>query len=211
MATFIAPYTAYGESQALVPVLPMPAAVEAAPGVNTRGVLGQIKIAADTVYMLTGIIQGNASWTSLGGADGAFNALVVTTTITAGGNISSLTGNVSADEALIAGTTVTAGGNITSTGGNITATAGNVVATAGNITATAGSVTAGTSVYVEGDGGAPGAGVLGLTNTVDNTQGAGALTLVSANGNDGVNTGFVEAWIGAQRIFIPYFDTITPA
>lgn len=204
MATFIAPYTAYGESQALVPVLPMPAAVEAAPGVNTRGVLGQIKIAADTVYMLTGIIQGNASWTSLGGADGAFNALVVTTTITAGGNISSLTGNVSADEALIAGTTVTAG-----TG--ITATTGNVVATAGNITATAGSVTAGTSVYVEGDGGAPGAGVLGLTNTVDNTQGAGALTLVSANGNDGVNTGFVEAWIGAQRIFIPYFDTITPA
>lgn len=199
MSTFLSTPLAYGQSQPLIQVLPMPVASESIPGVNTRGVLGQINIVANTAYMLIGIINGAAQWVALGGADGNFNALVVTTTIQAGGNIST-----NAD--VIVGVDLSVGGNAQIDGtlnstGNIT-TDGSVIATM--------DITARESLYVAGDGGAAIAGVLGLTNVVDDTQGAGALTLVSTTGAAGTNTGFIKAYIGADVIWLPYFVDIAP-
>lgn len=213
MATFMNPPLAYGQSQPLVEVMPMVQEFAGVPTPQTRGVLGQMllnSLSAGDIYMLTGIIAGLAQWTLVAGAAGNFNSLTVTTFIAAG-------------------TAITAGTNITSTAGNITAALGNIVATAGNVTA-GGDINATGSVEGEvnvtavtgnvgaltgsllagGDTGAVGAGVLSVTNTVDNTQGVGSLTLLSANGNDGTNSGFLAFWHGGVRVYVPYFLDITP-
>lgn len=195
MSTFLSVPSAYGQTQPLIPVLPLPVASDSVPGVETRGVLGQINIVANTAYMLIGIIDGAAQWVALGGADGNFNALVVTTSITAG-------------------TTITAGGNIVSTAGNIQALGGFIDAT-GNISSDAEliagtDVTAFGSVYIAGDSGVAAAGAIGLTNALDDTQGAGDLTIKSTTGNPGDNTGFIKAYIGGVTIWIPYFADIAP-
>jgi hypothetical protein len=49
-----------------------------------------------------------------------------------------------------------------------------------------------------------------LTNVVDTTQGAGALTILSTNGNAGTNTGFIKMYVGNQSVWIPYWITIAP-
>lgn len=151
MSTFIAAPMAYGQSQPLVPVLPMPVEASAAPGVNTRGVLGQINIVGNSIYMLVGITAGGSQWVSIGGANGAFNAVTATTTVSAG-----------------------------------------------------------TSILVGGDAGAPAAGVLALTNVLENDQDAADLTIKSTTANPGDNAGFIKAYIGATVVWIPYFSDIAP-
>jgi hypothetical protein len=47
-----------------------------------------------------------------------------------------------------------------------------------------------------------------LTNVVNRTQGAGALTILSTNGNSGTNTGFIKMYVGTQVVYIPYWTTI---
>jgi hypothetical protein len=49
-----------------------------------------------------------------------------------------------------------------------------------------------------------------LTNVVNTTQGAGALTILSTNGNSGTNTGFIKMYVGTTAVFIPYYITIAP-
>ena len=49
-----------------------------------------------------------------------------------------------------------------------------------------------------------------LTNVVNTTQGAGALTLLSTNGNSGTNAGFIKMYVGTTAVYIPYFTSIAP-
>ncbi len=163
------------------------------------------------------------------------NVAVTLGDITAGaGDISATTGSVSAGTTMVAGTTITAGTGITSTTGNIvatagavnagttmtagtgiTATTGNIVASTGNINATLGSVTAGSNIAglmigATGDSGSGAATVTQFTNVVNATQGVGALTLLSTNGNSGTNTGFMKFYVGLTPVFVPYFSNIAP-
>ena len=67
----------------------------------------------------------------------------------------------------------------------------------------------GVSPYATGDSG----GVLSttsLTNVVNTTQGVGALTILSTNGNSGTNAGFIKMYQGTTIIYIPYWTTIAP-
>lgn len=234
------PPLAYGQSQPLVEVMPMVQEIAGVPTVQTRGVLGQMllnSLSAGDIYMLTGIIAGLAQWTLVAGGAGNFNSLTVTTfitagtTITAGTNITSTTGNITATLGNIVATAgnIGAGGDIGAVG-NIVSTAGQIIgetgasAVTGDVTAVAGNVIAETNVIANtgyvvslagslvagGDTGAFGPTDLVVTNTVDNTQGAGALTLLSANGNAGTNTGFLSFWRGGVRVYVPYFLDITP-
>lgn len=201
MATFLSAPQAYGQSQPLISVLPMPIAADAVPGVNTPGVLGQVRFFGNTVYMLVGITAGGSQWISLGGADGEFNALVVTTTITAGGDITSTGGSITVDGAANIGANLGVAGDGT-IGGNFTVPNGSIVAQ--DQIATTG------SVWVGGDSGVAGAGVFGLTNVLENDQGAGDLSIKSTTGNAGDNTGFIKAYIGATVVWIPYFEEVAP-
>ncbi len=187
-----------------------------------------------------GIGGGSGTFTSLVVNPGdvtvsAGNVVVTLGDITAGaGDISATTGSVSAGTTVVAGTTITAGTGITSTTGNIvatagavnagttmtagtgiTATTGNIVASAGNINATVGSITAGSNIAglmigATGDSGSGAATVTQLTNAVDTTQGVGLLTILSANGNSGTNTGFIKMYVGLTPVFVPYYADITP-
>ncbi len=49
-----------------------------------------------------------------------------------------------------------------------------------------------------------------LSNVVNTTQGAGALTLLSANGNSGTNAGFIKMYVGTTVVYVPYFTSIAP-
>lgn len=54
------------------------------------------------------------------------------------------------------------------------------------------------------------AGTTTISNVVDTTQGAGTLTITSASGNPGTNTGFIKAYVNGVVAYIPYFATIAP-
>ncbi len=193
MATFLNPPLAYGLSQPTIPVMPLVGEIAGIPTVNTRGVLGQMllnTLAPGNIYMLTGIIAGAAQWTLVAGGAGNFNSLTVTTTITAGGTITSTAGNIVA------------------TLGNINATAGNI--TAGGVITGTGGVISGENVYSFGDDGTGTALSTSFTNVVNTTQGAGALTLVSASANPGTNAGFLKFYHGTVAVFVPYFTNIAP-
>lgn len=202
MSTFLSAPSAYGQSQPLISILPMPVASETAPDINNSGVLGQVVIAGGTAYMLVGMIDGQAQWVSLGGADGEFNALIVTTTIEAGGDITSTGGSLE-----VSGNIISDLGNLSVDTGFIHA-AGNIDSDAEIIAGT--DLTAGDSLYVAGDGGVAAAGVLGLTNVTDTDQDAGDLTIKSTTANPGDNAGFIKAYIGGATIWIPYFTDIAP-
>lgn len=49
-----------------------------------------------------------------------------------------------------------------------------------------------------------------LTNVVNTTQGAGALTLLSTNANSGTNAGFIKMYVGTTVVYVPYFTSIAP-
>jgi len=234
MATFLNPPLAYGLSQPTIPVMPLVGEIDGIPTAQTRGVLGQMllnRLAPGNIYMLTGIIAGLAQWTLVAGGAGSFNSLVVTTTITAGGDIASTGGNIVADTGdivtlvgdFVSGAGITFITNITSpvgniilTGGNISTLNGDIVATTGNIAATIGNVSAGgnleagNNVYSFGDDGSGTTASTSFTNVVDTTQGAGTLTITSASANPGTNTGFLKFYVGTTPVFVPYFDTIAP-
>lgn len=229
MATFLTPPLAYGQSQPLVEVMPMVQEFPGVPTAQTRGVLGQLLInslAPGNVYMLTGIIGGNAQWSLVVGGAGNFNSLTVTTTITAGGNITS-GANIGATVDMAAGRDITAGRDVISTeevivGTNVLAAGfiqatGNILSDTGNVGATAGAVlaftdvTAGRSVIALGDVGDGEAGGLTITNALNDTQGVGEMTILSTNGNAGENAGFLKMYIGVgQTVWVPYFDDIAP-
>jgi len=118
---------AYGLTQALPVMPPMPIVAQRAPTVLDLGYeIGTIWVdqVGGSTYILISKSAGGATWsTSVIGAN-----LAVAGTITAGTGITSTVGN------------------ITASAGNFVATLGDIVASAGDIAATLGSVTAGTFV-----------------------------------------------------------------
>lgn len=49
-----------------------------------------------------------------------------------------------------------------------------------------------------------------LTNVVNTTQGAGALTMLSTNANSGTNAGYIKMYVGTTVVYVPYFTNIAP-
>jgi len=80
---------------------------------------------------------------------------------------------------------------------------------AGNVDAEL-NVIATQALFAQGDPGVGGLGETGITNVVNTTQGAGALTLLSTNGNSGTNTGFMKFYVNGVAVFVPYFANIAP-
>ena len=107
------------------------------------------------------------------------------------------------------GNVLVSNGNISVTTGNITATAGDITAVNGDIEASAGAVR-GEQLEASGDLGGL-VGSTSITNAVDTTQGVGALTLLSTNGNSGTNAGFFKIYVGGTTAYVPYFTNIAPS
>ena len=115
---------AYGLSDALLNVSPLPIISKRAPLATDFAPLGQIWVdtVLNTSYILTSIVSAAASWLQIAGAGGVFTTLTVTGNITSTtGNIAATAGSVSAGTTMSAGTTITAGTGITATTGNIVA------------------------------------------------------------------------------------------
>lgn len=66
-----------------------------------------------------------------------------------------------------------------------------------------------TTLYATGDAGGV-ASTVGVTNVVNNTQGAGTLSISSTNANSGDNAGFIKGYVGTTTVYIPYFTSIAP-
>lgn len=64
--------------------------------------------------------------------------------------------------------------------------------------------------FAQADHGTGLSGKTMLTNVVNTTQGAGALTMLSTNGNSGTNAGFIKMCVGTTVVYIPYFTSIAP-
>jgi hypothetical protein len=189
MAYLLKAPEAYGFSQPLISITPIAQTIAGVPSNTKGGVLGQLQIDTLTgaVYMLTAVVDGLSIWTALGGGASTPATLAVTGNATIGGTLD-VAGNVVMSGSLDVVGSITSGNNITA----------------------AAAVTAGTSLYTFGDDGAGTAGSTEFTNTLDDTQGAGALTIVSTTAGDGTNTGFIGIWVGTVRAWVPYFTDIAP-
>ena len=64
--------------------------------------------------------------------------------------------------------------------------------------------------FASGDEGTGVASQTALTNVVDTTQGAGALSIVSTTANNGDNAGFLKMYVGTTAVWVPYFTDIAP-
>lgn len=64
--------------------------------------------------------------------------------------------------------------------------------------------------FAQADHGTGLSGKTMLTNVVNTTQGAGALTMLSTNANSGTNAGFIKMYVGTTVVYIPYFTSIAP-
>lgn len=64
--------------------------------------------------------------------------------------------------------------------------------------------------FAQADHGTGLSGKTMLTNVVNTTQGAGALTMLSTNANSGTNAGFIKMYVGTVAVYIPYFTNIAP-
>ena len=197
----------YGLSTPLPVIPPIQIISNRNPTTADKAQIGQLWInsTGNAYYVLTSIVNNLATWvaSSGGGGAGVFSSVEATS-----GNITADVGNI-----------VATAGNVTVTAGNITATAGNIVATAGNITAngnaaviaaigTAGTVKA-TVLESVGDSGTGSAGSTQITNVVDTTQGAGALTILSPSATSHTNTGLLKIYVGTTAVYVPYFQNIS--
>lgn len=172
-AKLLSPQVVYGQTQGLVPVMPMVKAYAGVPPATLQGVLGQVvtnSLSAGDVYMLTGVIAGLSQWTPIAGGAGNFNTLTVVDDIT------STLGSIRATTGVVQGNSILSDGN----------------------------------VYSAGDFGVGVAARTAFTNVVNTTQGAGALTLRSTNGNAGTNAGFMKFYVGTTIAYVPYYTNIAP-
>lgn len=64
--------------------------------------------------------------------------------------------------------------------------------------------------FAQADHGTGLSGKTMLTNVVNTTQGAGALTMLSTNANSGTNAGFIKMYVGTTVVYVPYFTSIAP-
>lgn len=67
------------------------------------------------------------------------------------------------------------------------------------------------TIFADGDQGTGVVSTTALTNVVNTTQGAGTLTILSTNGNNGDNTGFLKFYVGTTVVYVPYFENISPS
>lgn len=131
-------------------------------------------------------------------------------------------GSLTTTTTLAATTTITAGTGITATTGNIVASTGNITSTAGSvsaattvtagtgITATTGDITATAGQLFAGGDSAGVASTISITNTNDNTIGAGAGSIKMATGNAADNAIWVKIYIGVTPYWIPAWTTNAP-
>jgi hypothetical protein len=195
---------AYGLSSPLVAVPPKAIPSLRNPGTGDKAQVGQlwVNLSTNAYFVLTSISNNSATWvaSSGGGGAGVFASVEATT-----GNITADLGNV----VVTAGQIITSGS--TGTAGNITS--GNTITAGKGITSTSGNITAGTGQLITGAtvASATTGSNLAISADPNNTQGAGGLTLLSANGNNGTNAGFFVWYLGGNPVYIPYFTTITPA
>jgi hypothetical protein len=177
-----APYNnvAYGLSQPLLNVFPVPIVSTRTPTTRDRADIGTIWVnkSTNTYYVLTSVVANVSTWTTAGSGAGIFTSLEATS------------------------------GNITADAGNIVATLGNVTVSAGDITATAGAVR-GAQVEASGDLGGV-VSITSITNVTNTTQAAGTLAVKSTTANAGNNAGFIKVYIGATTAYVPYFTNIAP-
>lgn len=160
----------YGLTDPLSVGAPQPIISSRAPAVNDTAEIGTVWIdqSDDSVYTLTSVTAGSATWTNTAGAGEIVASITATTgpnslrgttsintagaavtTIGTGGTgqvrIGNTTGNTAVTGGLSTTTTLSSGTTFVA-GTGITSTTGNIVASAGNISAIAGSVTAGTTL-----------------------------------------------------------------
>jgi len=67
------------------------------------------------------------------------------------------------------------------------------------------------TIFADGDEGTGIATTTAMTNGTETTQGAGELTIVSTNANNGDNAGFLKFYVGASVVWVPYFTNIAPS
>ena len=65
-------------------------------------------------------------------------------------------------------------------------------------------------LLADGDSGAGVGGTVQVTNVIDETLGAGILTINGKTANPGTNSGFLKIYANANVRYIPYFTTISP-
>lgn len=197
---------AYGLSDSLLNVFAQPVSANRNPTANDRNYdYGTIwvNVSANDAFVLTSVAANVANWVGVGGGTGTFTSVTVTP-----GNLTVTNGNIAATAGSVsAGTTVTAGTGINASTGNIVASTGSIIASLGSVTAA--TTISGAGVVATGDAGGF-ATTNSFTNVVNTTQGAGALTLLSTNGNSGTNTGFLKWYVGLTPVYVPYFATIAP-
>jgi len=142
-----------------------------------------------TVYVSIGTSGNLTTWASYSTQTGAFHSITVDTgdIVVSLGNITATAGSISAGTVISAGTNIIAGDNIS-----------------------AGGIVGGSAIRVLDDVGSGVVSTVTLTNAIDDTQGVGALTMLSTNGNPGTNAGFLKVYIGTAACYIPYFDDIAP-
>lgn len=210
---------AYGLSDSLLNVFPVPIVSKRDPTIADKAQLGTVWVnkITDNAFILTSVVSNEATWVGIAGGAGTFTSLTVSpgdATITNGnlavtlgditagaGNITATTGDVSA------GGTVTAGTGLTVTTGNVTVSSGNVIVT-GSVTAS--SVTSGRMIAATGDSGTGFATITSFTNATDTAQSSGILSILSDSANPGNNAGFIKVYVGLTPAFIPYFTNIAP-
>lgn len=164
------------------------------PGTSDKAPLGTVWIdkTSSDAYICVQVANNATLWISIAGGAGIFSSLSVT------GNIQSTAGSIQAQN------------TITAVTGDIIASAGDIVSTLGVVRAQLDVVAFTGQVIWGGDTGVVGAGKMALTNVTNTTQGAGALTMLSTNGNSGTNTGFIKMYMGGTTVYIPYFANIAP-
>jgi hypothetical protein len=231
-----APYNnvAYGLSQPLLNVFPVPIVSTRTPTTRDRADIGTIWVnkSTNTYYVLTSVVANVSTWTTAGTGAGIFTSLEATSgniTADAGnivatlGGITALAGNITATSGnLVIGGTAAITGNLTVSSGDIVATVGNVVVTLGNLTVSAGDLTVsageieaaagavrGAQVEASGDLG-PVVSITSITNVTNTTQAAGTLAVKSTTANAGNNAGFIKVYVGATTAYVPYFTNIAP-
>ena len=194
MATQITrPFSAYGLGQPMKSIFPDPIVTTVAPTANDKGVIGQqwINTLTGDFYVLTNIIAGVPTWTTMSNAGGLFASITVNPgdiNVTAGDIIVSLGDITATVGSITAGADLVAGNDITATAGNIVATAGNVTAggdmiATGNITTVAGQVFGGT--------------VVSNTTVVAGTTITAGTGITSTLGNIVASAGGISATLGA--------------
>ena len=188
------PNVAYGLNAPGVQAFQRPIIATRNPTTSDKAPLGTLWIVPSTNsgFLLVAVVNNTATWSSFSGGSGTFTTINATT-----GNITTVNATT------VNATTVAATGAVS--GASVTATG----AVSGATVAATTTVTAGTTIKAAGDV-AGTAGSTSVSNVTNTTQGAGALSILSTNGNAGNNAGFIKIYVGTTTAWVPYYTNIAP-